>query len=582
MESTMNTYDMTIETKFEEAMTKDEEFDSGDNSEIEKFTLAVLPPQFGKTFLTIEYMLNEIARDREEGRSLHLVLTMNTFLNNEQFANRLQTIEDSYGKGSNCVFNSSKKETKYKHVNNLEALQGLCSNMSKKCPHTIIMCNNRRRTEDCFEFVNSLTRQETIKRVFIYYDELHEYIDQGDLRAQIEHIHSYDILKGMLATTATPGNCFEKIIKRETGFWSKIRTFKIKNFNDDTYVGHSDLKYILVDDSFPTPYVRPRGFGFQQLEEENLMHISLILRRYPSILENNTRSFIPAHRRRSGHIRVRDLIFDINQMAVVIVINSTMKEMQFKNETGQTITVSMISRTGELCETIANKVIEYNLQSRPIVITGFLCVSMGQTLTHPALGPFTSAIFGHMDLTNDDIYQLFGRVTGRMKAWETYVQTTVYCPSIIMNRCGVMERSVRNIIENYNGQTVTREEYMEPIIEEKSTEENIRVPKVVGSKKKEKESISDFDYRVLDSFEEARDFAGRKGNKLNNRSGYPETLLQKDGSLPTMEQLITRKYGLTRKDVNNATDKEKKQNTLRAYKTNLNKWLVYWRPSFFN
>lgn len=544
---------------------------------IQKFTLAVLPPQFGKTFLTIEYMQNEISRDNEEGRSLHIVLTMNTFFNNEQFANRLQTIEDANGKGSVCIFNSSKKESNYKHVNNLEAVQGLCSNMSKKCPTTIVMCNNKKRTEDCLEFVNSLTRQDIIKRLFIYYDELHEYIDQGGLRDQIEHIHSYDILKGMLATTATPGNCF--LIKKQTGFWSKIKIFKIKNFNDDTYVGHSDLNFILVDDSFPTPYFRPRGFGFQELEDETVNNIALILERYPSILENNTRSFIPAHRKRSSHIRVRDLIFSINNNAVVIVINSVMKEMQFKNDTGRTITISMISKTGELCETISKKVFEYNLQSRPIVITGFLCVSMGQTLTHKNLGSFTSAIFGHMDLTNDDIYQLFGRVTGRMKDWETYFQTNVYCPSTIMNRCGIMEKSVRNIIENYNGKIVTREQYMEPIIEEKATEENIR--KRVIRKEEEKANNIDFDYRVFDSFSEARDFAiSTLGKKIINRKGYPETLLQRDGSLPTLEQLLSRKYGLTFKDVNCATDQEKTKNVHRAYKTNLNKWVIYWRPSY--
>ena len=49
----------------------------------------------------------------------------------------------------------------------------------------------------------------------------------------------------------------------------------------------------------------------------------------------------------------------------------------------------------------------HDLLNRPLVITGFIKVGMGQTLPHESLGPFTSAIFGHIDLLNDDMYQLF-------------------------------------------------------------------------------------------------------------------------------------------------------------------------------
>ena len=48
---------------------------------------------------------------------------------------------------------------------------------------------------------------------------------------------------------------------------------------------------------------------------------------------------------------------------------------------------------------------------------------MGQTLTSPNYGNFTSAIFAHTNLDNDNAYQLFGRVTGRIKHWDNYTQT---------------------------------------------------------------------------------------------------------------------------------------------------------------
>ena len=74
--------------------------------EVCKFILCVLLTQFGKTFTTIGRITEEIERDKEYGRSIHLVWTMNTLLNNTQFANRLNTIEKIYGHGSVVIFAS--------------------------------------------------------------------------------------------------------------------------------------------------------------------------------------------------------------------------------------------------------------------------------------------------------------------------------------------------------------------------------------------------------------------------------------------------------------------------------------------
>jgi len=542
---------MIMESKsgFEEKIEED--------IEATKFTLCVLPTQFGKTFTAIEYMNTEISWDREEGKSIHIVYTMNTLLNNDQYAKRLENIENEYGKGSVCIFNSKKYTGKYKHVKTLLELQGLCFDIST-CPRIIVMCSNKIRYTDGFKFIKVLNNQRNIQRLFMYYDELHEYIEQGELRSQIEEIHNFPILRGIMATTATP----EKIT-RETGFWSKLRLLRLKNFNDEDYVGHGDVNFNCTDDFFEMPYVRPRGFAYQELEDQTIGNIQHILAQNPHILAENTRSFIPAHKKTSGHARVRQIVFELNDQSVVVVINGLEKSMQFKDENGRLITLSMISNSEEICETISKKVIDYNLQGRPIVITGFLCVGMGQTLTHRNLGSFTSAIFGHLDLSNDEIYQLFGRITGRMKSWSTYVQTTVYCPSVIMTRCGVMEKCVRNMIENYNGETITRDDYMQPIIEEKATEENIRKPKKIAEKKQKDES--DFEYRVLDNFEEAKSFClATFGSRIQKKSGYPKSLVHCGELIPSIEYLINRKWGLGGK------------NKFRAFPTESNKWVVYW------
>ena len=47
-----------------------------------KFVLCVLLTQMGKTYTTISRIMGELMRDEENGRSIHLVWTMNTLLNN--------------------------------------------------------------------------------------------------------------------------------------------------------------------------------------------------------------------------------------------------------------------------------------------------------------------------------------------------------------------------------------------------------------------------------------------------------------------------------------------------------------------
>jgi hypothetical protein len=454
-----------------------------------KFILCVLLTQYGKTFQAINRITTEIEQDEEYGRSIHIVFTMNTLLNNKQFAKRLETIENTYGKGSICVF-ASKYDGKYKHVKNRLELQGLCADEST-CPRVVVMCSNSRRYDDGVEFLKVINKNKIhIYRAFAYYDELHKYISD-DLRSQIELIHDLDIVSSIIALTATPER-----IWRKDGFWSKLRLIQLDNFNDSNYAGCNDMIFNCVDDFFANPYIRPKPFDFDELDKQTLGFISHVLKRYPDILQENTRTFIPAHIRRSGHNSVRELVFSINPNAVVIVINGFEKTLQYKDNIGNTKTIPLTSEEEEVCETISRLIDKHKLQSRPIVITGFLCVGMGQTLTHKLLGSFTSAIFGHLDLTNDEISQLFGRITGRIKDWgDKYVQTQVYCPTTIMHRCRVMEECARNMARKHNGDDVTLEDYREPMNEMgdagKSTIENIRK---VKEKTEKQEKKSDYDF----------------------------------------------------------------------------------------
>jgi hypothetical protein len=529
-----------------------------------KFILCVLLTQLGKTFTAITRINTEIEQDEEFGRSIHIVFTMNTLLNNKQFAKRLQTIENEYGKGSICVF-ASKYSGKYIHVKDRLQLQGLCADEST-CPRVIVLCSNTRRYDDGLEFLKVLDRNKiNVYRAFAYYDELHKYITPG-LRAQIEEIHNLDIIKGIIALTASPDKIWQT-----SGFWSKLRLIQLDHFNDANYAGYNDMIFNCVDDFFASPYIRPRPFDFDELDTQTIGFIRHVLAKFPEIIGENTRTFIPAHIRRTGHNAVRDLVFEMNSTAVVIVINGFEKTLQYKNDLGNIKTLPLASDEEEACETISRLVMKHGLTNRPIVITGFLCVGMGQTLTHKLLGSFTSAVFGHMDLTNDDIYQLFGRITGRMKDWgDKYVQTQVYCPTTIMHRCHVMEQCARNMACVHNGNVVSQDDYREPMADMgeigQSAIENIR-------KTKERQITfkavdTDKDHRVCDSQDEAIEFAKTLGAKLNKRSSddAPKEL-QTDGRNPTSEELIKRMWGINSK------------NSVRMVPTNEGKWCVYWRPS---
>jgi hypothetical protein len=529
-----------------------------------KFILCVLYTQLGKTFTAINRINTEIEQDDEFGRSIHMVFTMNTLLNNKQFSKRLETIEDTYGKGSICVF-SSKYEGKYRHIKDRLQLQGICADEST-CPRVVVMCSNKRRYDDGVEFLNVINKNKlNIYRAFAYYDELHNYITDI-VRSQIEFIHSLEIVKSIIALTATPDKIF-----KSSGFWSKLRLIKLDDFNVSDYAGYKDMIYNHIDNYFQEPYVRPMPFDFETKDAETIGFIKKVLKKYPEIIQDNTRSFIPAHIRRIGHNDVRDLIFSINSKAVVIIINGVEKSLQYNDDLGHTKTLPLSSENEEVCEVISKMVIKHKLETRPIVITGFLCVGMGQTLTHKSIGSFTSAIFGHMDLTNDDIYQLFGRITGRIKKWgDKYIQTQVYCPTKIANRCHVMEECARNMACDYNGDVVTQEIYREPmnIMGEigQSAIENIR--KVKENQIKFKADDTDKEYMVFDTQEIAIMFGKTLGVKFNKReaSNAPKEL-QTNGINPSSEELFKRMWGINNKQC------------VRMIPTKDNKWCVYWRPS---
>ena len=104
-------------------------------TEQNKFKLCILPTQMGKTFVTINKILDEIATI-SEGRSVHFVLTMNTLLNNKQFANRLSDIKEEHGENAVAIFASTYKGDLTHIDKSLQAyqfFQGSVQNAQNRC-----------------------------------------------------------------------------------------------------------------------------------------------------------------------------------------------------------------------------------------------------------------------------------------------------------------------------------------------------------------------------------------------------------------------------------------------------------------
>lgn len=452
-----------------------------------KFNLCVLPTQMGKTFVIVNKIMESMEQDNEKGRSIHIVLTMNTLLNNKQFSNRLREVNDKYGDGSVCVFASVYKGD-YRHIKKPEHILNEPEKKPKKpkkekktsetdddtntkteweMPRIVIACSNTKRFKDCFSTIYKLNEGNTaVKRVFVYFDELHKYIKNAvtNIRRHIEIINDLDIVSAMYAMSASPNNIWSN---NTISFWSNINILHIDNYYDTDYIGYDDINFVCYGDndfayknSEKTEYDK---IGFKNEEIFTMNFINDTLKKYPDILSKYSRVFIPANLRRITHIYLRECIFNHEPSCVIIVLNSVEKSIQYKNEDGDTISHPIILKEGELGDLVANYMEDNNISDRPLVYVGFVCVGMGQTLVSKKLGTFTAAIFGYDNILNDTMYQLYGRITGRFRNWDTRKKATVvYSTKRCKNICQVMEECAKNIIAKHGGKTLEVNKYLEP------------------------------------------------------------------------------------------------------------------------
>ena len=432
---------------------------------IEKLLILVMLTQLGKTFEVVEHIKKGLS---DCDYSLSIIYTMNTLLNNKQFAHRLIDFKELYGANSIVIFSSRKTTDDYLHCKTINELLGLLNHPDEEQrPRIIVMCSNPVRFKNILSegsgLVSILDQKITdgssyYKSLRLYFDEMHEYISQ--IRTMIEKIIVLNSVKSIVGTTATPGS-----IWCSKDCWTSFTEIDLTHVNTENYIGSSEMIWRPRDDLFDMSEYRPMRPFDEHRDKDVLSIITKALNMFPDILSDNHYCFIPGGIRQVYHRKIRDLVFRKKNNAVVVLINGTQKVVSFYNNGSETMSQIPLAESGEVSNDIATIIDNFNLHNRCLIVTGHLCIGMGQTLTCAALGNFTHSIIGNIDLDNDKCYQLFGRLTGRCKAWDKYTRTTIYCPSVIMDRVFAMEKCAFEMMKKSDNNQITHDQYIKPMLD---------------------------------------------------------------------------------------------------------------------
>lgn len=358
----------------------------------------VRPPQSGKSFVYIKKIKSRL---RNNPKSVHIILTMNTTLANSQFTTRTgkELVEEfgakAVGQFSSKCFVDKKIFKHFKEMDNV-----LASFMKKTPPKVLVCCANPTRIENIDQLLNMINE--------MYKDEydVHLYMDEIDniltkkLKRNIEKYNDFNIVKTIDIATATPQDIIES-----TGFWSQIKLVEDK-YDATNYISPVDVEFIPIDDD---------------VKECNTTteRVAKVLDKY-KILNQDTYMYIPSDIKIVSHNEMRDVIFQNNKDAVIFIINGTTKAMFYYNifdyDNIKKIDISKQLKKDEACVVIANTIIDNKLLNRPVVVTGNNCIGRATTLTHESYSTFTHSILAS-DLDDTDNYQKSGRWSGRCQNW---------------------------------------------------------------------------------------------------------------------------------------------------------------------
>lgn len=203
-------------------------------TEENKFSVVVLPCQSGKTSQVLTCISLIEKDDALKGASLHLVFTMNDLINCSQFSGRITDRDRSEIRG-NVTIVSSKAKTKGNNTTHSEmtSLQDMQEHMivdgdvtDSERVNTVVMCTNGARIMETKKLLQNILRTQPeyrfFKRVFLYFDELHDTIMVNGTAAAknpaelttmglIDFAKKLPFVHKVVGITATPNEIFEHV-----------------------------------------------------------------------------------------------------------------------------------------------------------------------------------------------------------------------------------------------------------------------------------------------------------------------------------------------------------------------------------
>lgn len=414
-----------------------------------KLAMYVVPTQFGKTFACIQTI------KRSSADTLHVVFTMNTLIGKDQFTSRVvREISEAYGEDAVCCVASKKSDVCRRRFKNTEELsRELLASMFDMAPkvRVVVMCSHGKRFQEAPEFIGDVMKMmskvspDSRMKLQMYFDEIHHYANERNpggrrVRALIEGACDSELVEKVYGYTATPNAVWGE------GIWESIEMDNV-NYNDENYVGISDLNWVKCQASS-----HPAEFAAMVYDE------------HPRVFGHMARVFVPGYRERNSHYAIRDTLQEKDPEIVVVVLNGENKRVyyyenpedcEYEPKSEEVISEGM----EEVCDTIARVLTNLKLLERPIVWTGNICVSMGQTLAHETVGSFTSVLINTHAMDASALYQLLGRATGRYLGWGIDLYPTVYSPIEVKNVCEELESAAKTLAQDFSGKEVTQDMY---------------------------------------------------------------------------------------------------------------------------
>ena len=315
--------------------------------------------------------------------------------------------------------------------------------------------------------------------------------DIRSLRSCIEQACDYSVVRKVIGYTATPQPLVEGVAasnpaqgSRPSSIWTAPHLQKLDasvlERSANEYHGTQNMHFVDVE----------RESSAETITD----YVGRVLRERASELfppatgndrknRNGNRIFLPAGMKIVSHSQVRQTVFEICPTAVVVVLNGEEKTIiwhdvdvannktlqKFSRDLGRDAFPGLeladkIERTFD-AELLQNNAVD--LYSRHLVITGYLCLGMGQTLLCKRVGNFTHAVLAERSrLELEKLYQLCGRLTGMCRRWGTseavlggtsrskkpdkapadeqgvYSRTRVFCPVSVRKGFCEMEAAV--------------------------------------------------------------------------------------------------------------------------------------------